>query len=85
MSKTTSNQTLPKESKRRSLGKWCVPIAISAVALLATPWLLGPRVPDRIAIATGSEQGAYFAFANRYKEILERDGITVEVRSTVLC
>ena len=43
---------------------------------------VGPPPPDRITIATGSRQGAYFAFAERYREILARDGVTVEVRET---
>ncbi|MFT5526618.1 MAG: TRAP transporter TAXI family solute receptor [Pirellulaceae bacterium] len=80
-SETLSTETLSTK-KRRSLGLWLPAIIVSISALLATPWLLGPRVPDKIVIATGSEEGAYFAFANRYREILAKEGIAVEVRPT---
>jgi TRAP transporter TAXI family solute receptor len=35
-----------------------------------------------VAIATGGKEGAYYRFAGRYAELLARDGITLEVRST---
>ncbi len=38
-----------------------------------------PAPPSRLVITTGSEQGAYYAFAKRYAESLERNGITLEV------
>lgn len=41
-----------------------------------------PAPPTRLVITTGSEQGAYFAFAQRYKAELARNGITLEVRSS---
>ena len=41
-----------------------------------------PAPPRRIAIATGGEEGAYYGFAERYAELLARDGITLEVRGT---
>lgn len=57
-------------------------IAVIVVALAASPWLIGPPCPKHVVIATGSPEGAYFAFANQYREILARDGITLEVRNT---
>ncbi len=41
-----------------------------------------PAPPRQITIAAGGAQGAYFAFANRYREILARNGITLTVRAT---
>lgn len=38
-----------------------------------------PAPPSRLVITTGSEQGAYYAFAKRYAESLKRNGITLEV------
>ncbi|MDP7015933.1 MAG: TAXI family TRAP transporter solute-binding subunit [Pirellulaceae bacterium] len=64
------------------LARWGPALLIALVALAATPWLIGPRCPQRLVIATGSEQGAYYHFANRYREILAREGIALEVRST---
>lgn len=41
-----------------------------------------PAPPRELVIATGGEAGAYYRFAERYREILAREGITLEVRST---
>jgi TRAP transporter TAXI family solute receptor len=43
---------------------------------------VGPAPPRTITIGTGDKSGAYYAFAQRYREILARDGITLEIRST---
>ncbi len=39
-----------------------------------------PAPPDRVVIATGTVDGGYHMFAQRYKEILARDGVTVDLR-----
>ena len=57
-------------------------VLLGLLALVVAYQFVGPPPPDRITIATGSRQGAYFAFAERYREILARDGVTVEVRET---
>jgi TRAP-type uncharacterized transport system substrate-binding protein len=44
--------------------------------------LLELRPPDRVSIAAGRQDGAYFAIAERYKEVLAQDGIIVEVIET---
>lgn len=41
-----------------------------------------PAPPSRIAISTGSESGAYYAFAKRYAAELAKHKITLEVRSS---
>jgi TRAP transporter TAXI family solute receptor len=41
-----------------------------------------PAPPNRITIATGRESGAYYAFAQRYRELLAREDITLDVRTT---
>lgn len=41
-----------------------------------------PAPPRSITIATGGSSGAYFAYANRYAEILARQGITLTVLET---
>ena len=70
------------DKSRRALSRWGPALLISVSALLATPWLIGPPCPSRIEIATGSEEGAYFAFAHKYREILATEGITLDVRTT---
>lgn len=44
--------------------------------------LVHPAPPSVITIATGGTQGAYFEFGKRYAEVLERSGITLQVRPT---
>jgi len=71
------------------------PRTYAEVAKLAAPALLvtllafglayyfvGPAPPDRIAIATGERDGAYYHFAERYREVLAGFGVDLEVRPT---
>ena len=62
-------------------------IAVPALLLLvAAFWVayqyIRPAPPDRIVISTGTESGTYHAFAKRYQEILARDGVTLELRTS---
>jgi len=41
-----------------------------------------PAPPNKIVITTGSDTGAYYAYAGRYATILARNGITLEVRTS---
>jgi len=41
-----------------------------------------PAPPTRIVITTGREDGAYYAFAQQYRDILARDHITLEIRTS---
>ena len=56
----------------------------SLLLLIAAFWVayqfIRPAPPDRIVISTGTESGAYHAYARRYQEILARDGIRLELR-----
>jgi len=57
-------------------------IAVAAATAWLAMGLLIPPPPSRIVIAAGSKGGAYEYFANRYREILARSRVTVEVRLT---
>src|SRR3954465_3022085 len=52
------------------------------VGFWAASKFVKPAPPSRIAIFTGSEGGAYHAFAKRYAEVLKREGVTLEVRAS---
>ena len=41
-----------------------------------------PAPPDTFVLATGREEGAYHAIGMRYQERLEREGITVVIKSS---
>lgn len=57
--------------------------APAALLIVAAFWLayqfVEPAPPSRIVITTGSSTGAYYAFANRYRAELARNGITLDV------
>lgn len=59
-------------------------ILIGLVVLLALCWFLlsifKPAVQNKIVMTAGVEGGIYANFAQRYAQILKRDGITLEIR-----
>jgi TRAP transporter TAXI family solute receptor len=59
------------------------PAIVLAVAafVVALQWVK-PAPPSRVVIATGRPDGAYYRFAQQYRERLAREGITLEVRQT---
>lgn len=72
----------PRRTRFTSLGRWGFVAVLVAISIAAAPLLIGPPCPKQIVIGTGSPSGAYFAFASRYREILARDGIDLQVQST---
>jgi TRAP transporter TAXI family solute receptor len=57
-------------------------VASIAAILWAVVHFLQPAPPRRFVLASGPSSGIYHHFAQRYKEILARDGVTVEERMT---
>ncbi len=57
-------------------------VLITIVGFVVAYQFVDPAPPQRISIATGSPQGAYFAYGKAYSEILERNGVQLEVRPT---
>jgi TRAP-type uncharacterized transport system substrate-binding protein len=59
------------------------PSVLIGLALLVLAYLvLQPQPPRHVVLATGIPQGAYAEFGGRYKALLARHGITVELRPT---
>lgn len=60
-----------------------LPLLAAAALLFAVlaHWLK-PAPPKRLAIATGAADGAYYRYAQRYRERLARDGIALEIVNT---
>ena len=69
---------LSRETLQRA---WPAAALLSAVAL-AGAWFLVSTIPHRIVLASGLQDGLYHQYAQRYKEILAREGVTVEERMT---
>ncbi|EXI76660.1 MAG TPA: TAXI family TRAP transporter solute-binding subunit [Candidatus Accumulibacter phosphatis] len=57
-------------------------ILITAVGLVIAYQFVAPEPPRRITISTGSEAGAYHAYAQRYAAVLASKGITLEIRTS---
>lgn len=59
------------------------PFVLLGLVLLAIAyWVLQPAPPRHVVLATGTAQGAYAEFGERYADILARHGIKVELRAT---
>jgi TRAP transporter TAXI family solute receptor len=57
-------------------------LTLLAVAVWGALHFLASATPRHIVLASGAPDGMYHAYAQRYKEILARDGVTVEERMT---
>jgi TRAP transporter TAXI family solute receptor len=56
-------------------------IAVIIAFIVALQWVK-PAPPKRVVIATGRTDGAYYRYAQQYRERLAREGITLEIRET---
>lgn len=57
-------------------------VLITAIGLAVAYQFVEPAPPSRMTITTGSETGAYYAYAKRYAELLAVKGITLEIRTS---
>lgn len=57
-------------------------ILITAVGFAVAYQFVQPAPPGHITISTGSESGAYYAYAKRYAQLLAANGITLEVQTS---
>jgi len=55
-------------------------VAVAVLALVVAFHFVEPAPPDRVVMSSGTVDGGYHMFAQRYKEILARDGVTVDLR-----
>ena len=65
-----------------SHGLIALALAVTMVCLVAVIVFLFPAPPSRVPVAVGFKGGAYEVFFARYKELLGREGIDLEYRST---
>lgn len=72
---------LPVEPRHEQLRWTLIAVASIALAFLGA-WLLLSAIPRHIVLASGLPDGMYHQYAQRYKQILARDGVTVEERIT---
>ena len=73
----------PRARGSQSLIVWAVTAGLCLLVLAGTYFLFVEKpAPRHIVIATGGTKGAYYDFARQYAKVLEKDGITLEVRPT---
>ncbi|SIO59458.1 TRAP transporter solute receptor, TAXI family [Singulisphaera sp. GP187] len=85
-----SSSSLPivTPPRHRSQGKpalaaWVWVLGFCLAVLIATYMIfVEPPPPRKIVIASGGRNGAYFHFAQKYAEELQKEGLSVEVRET---
>lgn len=56
-------------------------VAVLAVVAVVVGWhYLKPAPPTRVTIATGPQEGAYYAMAKKYVDYFARNGVSLDVR-----
>ncbi len=69
---------------RTALKDAAIVILPALIVVVAAFWaasrFISPAPPDHFVMATGPEGGAYHLFAQRYRDIVARDGVTLELR-----
>ena len=67
----------------RDFLKVYIPVGLLIIAGFGVAYhFVNPAPPRRIRMAAGAEQGAYMEAAKRYRDILARDGISLEILTT---
>jgi uncharacterized protein len=59
-----------------------IPVLLLLTVVVVGLKYVDPAPPDRIVVSTGAGEGAYQAYAEQYRSILARDGITLEMRAS---
>jgi len=54
-------------------------VLITAIGLAVAYQFVSPEPPRRITITTGSDSGAYYAYAQRYAVLLAAKGVTLDI------
>jgi len=57
-------------------------IALTLIGFIIAWQFVNPAPPHTITIATGQADGAYYLFAERYRELLAEASVTLEIRKT---
>ena len=74
----------PLPSRQATIREWMIflvpTLAIVAGAFWITTRFIQPAPPGALTMSTGAADGAYHQFALRYREILARDGVTLELK-----
>lgn len=75
--KSRSNKTVMEMIKIYGFGA-----VLALIALMVAYQFVEPAPPKNLSIATASAEGAYYSFANKYKEYFAKEKIHLEVLET---
>ena len=64
------------------LGIWGPVLLLTVVGFVVAFQFVEPTPPRHLVMATGAVDGAYYRFGLKYREVLERHGIELELRTT---
>jgi len=67
---------------RLALGVWVFGVVVLVVGLMLAYQFIGPPPPRHIVLATGAEGGAYQAYGEQVAAYLDKEGVSVELRTT---
>lgn len=65
-------------TRRRERTRWALLIAAALALAILGAWFLQSTIPRHIVMASGIKDAMYHEYAQRYREILARDGVTLE-------
>ena len=60
----------------------CPAVVLAILAFLIAFYFVDPLPPRRLSIGCGPPEGANFIYAQAYREILAKEGITLDLRTT---
>ncbi len=70
-----------RDLSRRNFWLTVIPVAVVVLTVFVFAFrFIEPAPPDTIVVSTGAVDSGYHMFALRYKEILARDGVKLELR-----
>ncbi|MCB1772394.1 MAG: ABC transporter substrate-binding protein [Gammaproteobacteria bacterium] len=71
-----------KDPVKHQLKAFAPAVLLVLAAFVVAFQFIKPAPPSRVVMATGSAEGAYHAFAQRYAEIFAREGIELVLRNS---
>ena len=71
-----------KLTRREKLKLFLPAIVLTFIGFVVVYQFVDPAPPRQITIACGTQEGANFMFAKTYQEIMAKEGVTLNIRTT---
>ena len=72
----------PVKAGRSTFVRGAAVVGILVLLAMIGAWALQSTIPRTIVVATGPKEGLYYDFAQKYRDILAREGVTLVLRET---